>query len=101
MENKETVIGSVLVFFGIGLLGHNLGIWGIGWFVFRWWALFIIVPAVSNMKGEGLAQGNLMGLGIGITMFLVMWVPAFRPFAVAYLFLLLGLILLLVPKEGI
>ncbi|MCL1951128.1 MAG: hypothetical protein FWF59_15515 [Turicibacter sp.] len=99
MNKKDTLLGLALVFLGIGFLGDTLGNWRLDWFLQSWWVLFILVPGIANMRDYGLRRGNLIGFSVGITLLLVSWFPAFRPFSVSYLLVVMGVIVFFVPGE--
>jgi len=101
MERKELILASALIFLGIGFFGNTLGVWRLDWFLESWWVLFILVPSIGNMRDYGLSRGNLMSFTFGLTLLLVVWVPAFRPFAVSYLLIVAGLVIFLVPKSEV
>jgi len=99
MERKELILAAALIFLGIGFFGETVGMWRLDWFLESWWVLFILVPSIGNMRDFGLTRGNLLGFSLGLTLLLVAWVPAFRPFAVSYILIIAGLIIFMVPKS--
>lgn len=70
--------GNVLwgiVLIGIGLIigGNALGITNINIFFDGWWTLFIIIPSFTSMIRYGLKTSNILGIIIGVLLFLSCW----------------------------
>lgn len=67
MRSKIAAIafGVALVALGVVLSGNAIGWWSADVFFEGWWTLFLIVPAVASIIGEGPNAGNLILLGIG------------------------------------
>lgn len=58
-------IGVALIAIGVILSGTSLGWWNADIFFDGWWTLFLIVPAVISIVGNGPNVGNLVLLAIG------------------------------------
>jgi len=99
MKRKDLLLGSALIFLGIGFFGDTLGTWRLDWFLESWWVLFILVPCLGSMKENGLERGNMIGFSVGVSLLLVVWFPAFQPYFVSYLLTAIGLIIFLVPAD--
>lgn len=69
-RTNQIIFGIILV--GIGLvLGLNaFGITDISIFFSGWWTLFIIVPSLIGLVSRKDITGNLIGLAIGVFLFL-------------------------------
>lgn len=67
MRAKVTaiVIGLALIAIGVVLSGVSLGWWDADLFFDGWWTLFLIVPAVVSIVGNGPNVGNLVLLAVG------------------------------------
>ena len=67
MRSKVTavVFGIALVALGVVLSGNTLGWWSADVFFEGWWTLFLIVPAIASIIGNGPNAGNLILLAIG------------------------------------
>ena len=67
MRSKVTavVFGIALVALGVVLSGNTLGWWSADVFFEGWWTLFLIVPALASIIGNGPNAGNLILLAIG------------------------------------
>lgn len=57
--------GAVLVALGVVLSGNTLGWWRADVFFDGWWTLFLIVPALIALVGQGPNIGNVIVLGVG------------------------------------
>lgn len=70
MDNKTSNIlwGFVFICLGVLFALYQLNI--ITVYIAGWWTLFIIVPCLISMVNHGLRAGNLIGLIIGIMLFL-------------------------------
>ena len=62
--------GIVLIVVGLIIGGDALGITNINIFFDGWWTLFIIVPCFIGLFKENEKTGNVIGLLIGIALFL-------------------------------
>lgn len=62
--------GIVLIVVGLIIGGNVLGITNINIFFDGWWTLFIIVPCFIGLFKENEKTGNVIGLLIGIALFL-------------------------------
>lgn len=62
--------GIVLIVVGLIIGGNALGITNINIFFDGWWTLFIIVPCFIGLFKENEKTGNVIGLLIGIALFL-------------------------------
>ncbi len=67
---SNVVWGLLLILVGIGYGGSSLGFWDFSIFFKGWWALFIIIPCLVNLIQYGFNGGNVLGLCIGIALFL-------------------------------
>ncbi|HZL05887.1 MAG TPA: hypothetical protein VFE45_10810, partial [Coriobacteriia bacterium] len=63
-----TVIGVALIALGVVLSGTSLGWWDADIFFDGWWTLFLIVPAVVSIFGNGPNVGNLVLLAVGLAL---------------------------------
>lgn len=70
MRSKITaiIIGVVLIALGVLLTGTSLGWWDADIFFEGWWTLFLIVPAVVSIFGNGANAGNLVLLAVGLAL---------------------------------
>lgn len=68
MRSKISAVafGFALVVLGIVLSGNAFGWWSADLFFRGWWTLFLIVPAVATIIGQGPNVGNLILLGVGV-----------------------------------
>lgn len=64
------LLGLILVLAGVGYAGNALGFWHFGLFFDGWWTLFIIVPCLLSIVDHGFEAGNVIGLGIGLMLFI-------------------------------
>lgn len=62
--------GIVLIIIGLIVGGNALGITNINIYFDGWWTLFIIVPCFIGLFKENEKTGNLIGLLVGIALFL-------------------------------
>jgi len=67
---KNILWGAVLVILGLVLGGNVLGITDIDIFFDGWWTLFIIVPCFIGLFEEKEKTWNIVGLIVGIALFL-------------------------------
>lgn len=72
MRNKigNIVIGIVFVLVGFCFFGNVFFDWHFNIFFDGWWTLFIIVPCVISLIRHGFRSGALIGLGVGVVLFL-------------------------------
>ena len=68
LENK--IWGSILLVVGIILFLNVLGFSNINIFFDGWWTFFIIIPCLIGLINEPSRKGYLIGLIIGIILFL-------------------------------
>lgn len=94
---KDLILGVALIFLGFGFFGDALGAWPLEWFLQSWWVLFIMIPCIGDMRSRGISRGNLMGFALGIALLLSQWFPEFRPYAVSYILVAFGGIIVFVP----
>ena len=66
----NVLLGIVLIVVGLIIGGNALGITNINIFFDGWWTLFIIVPCFIGLFKENEKTGNVIGLLIGIALFL-------------------------------
>lgn len=68
MRSKISAIafGFALVALGIVLSGNAFGWWSANLLFRGWWTLFLIVPAVATIVGQGPNVGNVILLGVGV-----------------------------------
>ncbi len=70
-KNVSNVVwGLLLIAVGIGYGGGSLGFWDFSIFFKGWWTLFIIIPCLVNLIQYGVNGGNVLGLCVGIALFL-------------------------------
>lgn len=62
--------GLLFIFVGIGFTGNVLFDWEFSLFFEGWWTLFIIVPCGISMVQNGFRTGNIIGLSIGVLLYL-------------------------------
>ncbi|MDY0341203.1 MAG: hypothetical protein RBS17_08320 [Coriobacteriia bacterium] len=67
MRSKVSALGFgvALVVLGVVLSGNTLGWWSADLFFDGWWTLFLIVPAIIAMIGQGPNMGSVIVLGVG------------------------------------
>ena len=71
MQNKQSnTLGIVLILLGVFLAGKIFLDWDFSIFFDGWWTLFIIVPSALAIKKEGFSTKPLLGLIIGVLLFL-------------------------------
>lgn len=72
MKNKLWSIfwGLFFIIIGIGYGGDVLNIWHFTIFFTGWWTFFIIIPCLISLIQKGYNTGDLIGLLIGIVLFL-------------------------------
>lgn len=98
MERRDIGWGLTLIFLGIGFGGDAVGFWEARFFLEAGWVLFVIVPCLIHIFERGIQRSNLIVLGIGIGAAVGQWFPRFQDFSVAYVLILVGVILLRVPR---
>lgn len=71
MQNRQSnTLGILLILLGIFLAGKIFLNWNFSFFFDGWWTLFIIVPSILSIKKKGFATKPLLGLVIGVLLFL-------------------------------
>lgn len=71
MKKSENMLwGIVLVIIGLIIGGNALGITSINIFFDGWWTMFIIIPCLIGLFSKDEKIGNLIGLLIGVALFL-------------------------------
>lgn len=70
MKTSNLLWGFLLVIIGFIFALNALEITNINVFFNGWWTLFIIVPCLIGLFNEKDKTGNLIGLGIGLALFL-------------------------------
>lgn len=63
-------LGLLFIVAGIGFAGNSLGLWHFHLFFKGWWTLFIILPCLINIMQKGANGGNVVGLCVGVMLFL-------------------------------
>lgn len=66
----DSLWGVAFIVIGIGLIGNIFHLWDFRLFFHGWWTLFIIIPSIISMVKNGVKTGNLIGLIIGILLFI-------------------------------
>lgn len=69
-NNKSIIWGVILVMVGVIYGLNSLNIVDINLFFPGWWTLFIIVPCVIGLVTDGDKTGNIIGVIIGVLLFL-------------------------------
>ncbi|MBN2247673.1 MAG: hypothetical protein JW733_03150 [Coriobacteriia bacterium] len=59
------VVGVALVALGVILSGNALGWWSADLFFDGWWTLFLIVPGLVSLLGQGPNLANIILIGVG------------------------------------
>ncbi len=69
---SKVLLGLMLVGAGVCVALDVLGILDINYSALLdgWWTLFIIIPCLISVIGNGPNTGNILGLGIGVLLFL-------------------------------
>lgn len=71
MKKVQNILwGIVLIVVGLIIGGNSLGITDINIFFDGWWTMFIIIPCFIDLFKENDKTGNIIGLLIGISLFL-------------------------------
>ena len=71
MQNKQSnTLGIGLILLGVFLAGKIFLDWDFTIFFDGWWTLFIIIPSAIAIKKEGFTTKPVLGLIIGILLFL-------------------------------
>ncbi len=71
MEKVQNILwGIVLIVVGLIIGGNSLGITDINIFFDGWWTMFIIIPCFIDLFKENDKTGNIIGLLMGISLFL-------------------------------
>ncbi|MDS0525226.1 cell wall-active antibiotics response protein [Clostridium sp. SHJSY1] len=66
----DSLWGLAFIAVGIGLIGNIFHLWDFRLFFHGWWTLFIIIPSIISMVKNGVKTRNLIGLIIGILLFI-------------------------------
>ena len=69
-NNKSIIWGVILVMVGVIYVLNSLNIVDINLFFPGWWTLFIIVPCVIGLVTDGDKTGSIIGVIIGVLLFL-------------------------------
>ena len=70
-KSKSTLIwGLIITIVGVIFLGNSLNFWNISIFFRGWWTLFIIVPSLIGLFKKQTIVSSILGLIIGILLFL-------------------------------
>ena len=65
---SNTLWGLLFIAIGIGVVGDMAGVWEMNVLFAGWWTLFLIVPAVFSIIGNGIRIGNSIGLVVGLAL---------------------------------
>jgi len=65
---SNTLWGLLFIALGIGVVGDMAGAWEIHLVFAGWWTLFLIVPAIFSIIGNGIRVGNSIGLLLGLAL---------------------------------
>ncbi len=65
---SNTLWGLLFIAIGIGVVGDMAGAWEMHRLFAGWWTLFLIVPAVFSIIGNGVRIGNSIGLVVGLAL---------------------------------
>ena len=65
---SNTLWGLLFIALGIGVVGDMAGAWEIHLVFAGWWTLFLIVPAIFSIIGNGIRVGNTIGLMLGLAL---------------------------------
>ena len=71
LSNK--IWGLLFIIFGIGIAGRVFDLWDFNLLFNGWWTLFIIIPSFTSMIRYGLKTSNILGIIIGVLLFLSCW----------------------------
>jgi hypothetical protein len=69
MTNKK-LLGIILVVLGAIFLLNRFEVFDFNIFFDGWWTLFLIVPAIMSMSKQGVTNGNVILLVIGVVFLL-------------------------------
>lgn len=65
---SNTLWGILFILLGIGIVGDMAGVWEINLLFAGWWTLFLIIPAVLGILGNGIRIGNTICLVLGLAL---------------------------------
>lgn len=66
---SNTLWGLLLILLGIGVVGDMMGAWEVNWLFRGWWTLFLILPSLFSIIGNGIRVGNTVGLVLGVSLY--------------------------------
>lgn len=103
MNERNKVLGLILVVIGIGFLGNQFHLWYFQLFFRGWWAIALVAWGSLQVSKDGLNQRNAVIILLGIYLFIVSngwikWRDVF-PFLFALALILVGVRLLLHPTN--
>lgn len=64
----NTLWGLFFIVLGIGIIGNTVGAWEINLLFAGWWTIFLILPSLIGMIGNGIKIGNSIGLVLGVAL---------------------------------
>ncbi len=65
---SSTLWGLLFIVLGIGIVGDMAGAWELNLLFAGWWTLFLIIPALLSIVGNGIRIGNSIGLVLGVAL---------------------------------
>ena len=65
---SNTLWGLIFIVLGIGIVGDMAGAWEMNLLFAGWWTLFLIIPAILGMIGNGIRVGNSICLILGLAL---------------------------------
>lgn len=71
MKSKTNLLlGLFFILLGVSFAGKAFGLWHFNIFFRGWWTLFLIIPCGISILQNGFRAGSVIGLGIGLLLFL-------------------------------
>lgn len=64
----STLWGLFFIVLGVGIIGSIVGAWEFNLLFAGWWTMFLIIPSLIGMIGNGIRIGNSIGLFLGVAL---------------------------------
>ena len=98
MLRPGVVPGILLILFGILIGLERITI--LSYIFEQFWALVIIIPSLTSIRKNGITRGNIIGMGLGLSLFSATYFETITRLLGPLTLLIVGLTFLIIPNQN-